>query len=240
MWTESEKIVLPITLGLIIIIALVLFVFLRKKSDKVKNIPLMIITLIMFVLEVIKQVRGIITGYDLWTIPLHFCSLFLYFYPLATLSRGKVKSFGVTMAFVSSCLMTLLFYFNPSSIIGDSAGDVFGSFSNFHTFTYHHLVMLFLFTGLMLNMFKVTKKSFIYVLIGFTIYGAVAVPLAHILNVNFCNLLTSNIPFMENLRLAVGQIIYTTVMFLFAISASCVLLLIKLGIEKLNSKSERK
>jgi len=233
MWTNDEKFVLPLTLGLILIISLIFCLWLRKKSEKIKNVPLMVITVIMLVLEIVKQILSIKEGYDYWTIPLHFCSLFLYFYPLATLTKGKIKEFGVTMAFVCSCLMTALFYFNPSSIISESASDVFGSFGNFHTFIYHHLVMLFLFTGLFLNMFKISKKSFIHVLIGFSIYALLAVPLAHVLNTNYCNILTSNIPFMESLRLKVGQIIYTIVMFLFAISASFMLILIKLGIAKI-------
>lgn len=235
-WTNEEKYILPLTLGIIIITGLVLCVLLRNKREKIKNIPLVTITIIMLVMEVIKQVISFKEGYDLWTIPLHFCSLFLYFYPLATLTKGKVKEFGVTMAFVSSCLMTALFYFNPSSIISESASNVFGSFSNFHTFIYHHLVMLFLFTGLLLNMFKVSKKSFVHVLIGFSAYALIAIPLAHVLDTNYCNILTSNIGFMENLRLNAGQIIYTIVMFLFAISASFVLILIKLGITKLRNK----
>ena len=60
--------------------------------------------------------------------------------------------------------------------------------------------------------------------------------MAYILDTNYCNILTSNIGFMESLRLSVGQIIYTIVMFLFAISASFVLLLVKLGITKLKNK----
>lgn len=236
MWTNDEKYILPLVLGVIVVISLVLYLLLRNKSNKIKNIPLVVITLTMLILEVVKQVIAFKEGYSTWTIPLHFCSLFLYFYPLATLTKGKLKDFGVTMAFVSSCLMTALFYFNPSSIISESASNIFGSFSNFHTFTYHHLVMLFLFTGLALNMFNVSKKSFIHILIGFTIYALVAIPLAHLLDTNYCNILTSNIGFMENLRLSVGQIIYTIVMFLFAISASFVLILIKLGINKIKRR----
>lgn len=236
MWTSDEKCVLPLTLGIIIIISLVLYAVLRNKQNKIKNIPLIVITLIMLILEVIKQIRAIKEGYNTWTIPLHFCSLFLYFYPLAVFCKGRIKEFGVTMSFVCSSLMTALFYFNPSSIISESASNVFGSFSCFHTFVYHHLVMLFLFTGLLLNLFKLNKNSFVYVLIGFTLYGAVAIPLAYTLNTNYCNILTSNIGFMEFLRLSVGQVIYTIVLFLFAISASFVLILLNLGITKLKRR----
>lgn len=236
MWTKDEVYILPLAIGVILIISIVLWLLLRKKSNKIKNIPLVVITLIMQVLEVIKQSREIKEGYSLWAIPLHFCSLFLYFYPLATLTNGKIKEFGITMSFVSSFLMTALFYFNPSSIISDSASDVFGNFSNFHTFIYHHLVILFLFIGLFLNLFKLSKFSFIHALVGFSVYALIAVPTAHIIDVNFCNILTSNIGFMEDFRLHVGQILYTIVMFLFAICSSFVLVLINLSIKKLKRK----
>ena len=37
-------------------------------------------------------------------------------------------------------------------------------------------------------------------------------PLAHILNVNFCNILHNSIAILENIRLAYGQVLYTFVM----------------------------
>lgn len=239
-WTNCDKIVLPISLLVILFIAFMLYFFLRKKSKKVKNIPLVIITIVILILEIIKQIKAIREGYDSWTIPLHFCSLFLYIFPLATLTKGEIRKFGIAMSFACSVIMTVMFYIGPASIIGAATTqNIFASFSSFHTFFYHHLVILFLVVGLLLNKFKLTKKSLFHVVVGFVIYSVVAVSFAHILNTNFCNILESNIAFMEDFRLKAGQIIYTIVMFLFGISASVAVCLINLGVYKLLERRKR-
>ena len=206
------------TLVGIVLITFLLWLFLHKKDIKYRQIPLMIITSIMLILEVIKQIYACQDGYNWWMFPMHFCSMFLYFYPLAVFAKGKVKNFGQTMAFACSMLMFLFFYIKPSDIIGYSPDHVFQDFYSFHTFTYHHLVILYLFTSLALNVYNINKWSFLHVVIGFTAYAAIAVTMAHALGVNYCNLLTSNIPFMESLRQSVGQILYTSIMGLIAIS----------------------
>ena len=216
-----------------VLIAFLLWAILRKKDIKYRTIPLMVITAIMLILEVVKQIISIKAGYSWWMFPMHFCSLFLYIYPLAVFAKGKIKDFGLTMAFVCSLLMFVFFYINPIDIIGLSPEHVFSDFYSFHTFIYHHLVILFLFASLLLNVYNINRRSFVHVLIGFTIYGVVAVSLAHALNVNFCNLLTSNIPFMESLRQSVGQILYTIIMWLIAISCSFAVCVTYLGIKRL-------
>ena len=65
-----------------------------------------------------------------------------------------------------------------------------------------------------------TKHFYIHVIIGLTCYLIVAVPTAHLLEVNFCNILTSNIPLMENIRVQFGQVIYTIVLYLVGIIGS--------------------
>ena len=83
-WTSSEAIVLPIALIVAILITLVVSFLTRKKGEVVRRIPLMVLSIIVWLLELVKQVLNIVSGYSLWAIPLHFCSLFLYFYPLAS------------------------------------------------------------------------------------------------------------------------------------------------------------
>lgn len=235
-WTKNEYIVLPITFLIIVILSLLILFFLKNKSEKIKLIPLKIITITMLVLECIKQVKNIREGYSLWTIPLHFCSLFLYFYPLAVFAKGKVQEFGKTMSLVSSLLMTVMFYLNPSSIIGDSSSNIFASFANIHTFIYHHLVILFLLTSLLLNVYKYNKRNYLYTVIGFVLYAVIAIPAAHALQVNFCNILVSNIPFMETFRLNVGQLLYTIVLFMFGISSGLVVVLLQFLLSKLKRR----
>ena len=216
-WTSSEAIVLPIALIVVILIALDVSFLTRKKGEVVRRIPLMVLSIIVWLLELVKQVLDIVSGYSLWAIPLHFCSLFLYFYPLASFFRGKVGEFGKTMCFVAGSFFIILFYFNPSSIIGSSCNNIFQDFSSFHTFTYHHIIILFYLTMLFSKLYLPSKKDFIFVPIGILGYAIIAIPLAHILNVNFCNILDSNIPFMETLRVNAGQVVYTIVLILVGV-----------------------
>ncbi len=211
-WSNSEKIVLPIALIIVLVAAFLISFLLRKRDEKIKRIPLMILTVITLVLEIVKQILGIINGYNLWNIPLHFCSLFLYFYPLASFFKGKVREFGSTMCIVSATLFLLLFYTNPSSIISSSCDNIFESFSTFHTFIYHHIILLFYFLLIFSQLYRPSTRDYIYNLIGIGGYALVAIPTAHLLNVNFCSLLKSVIPFMETLRLNAGQVVYTFVM----------------------------
>ena len=240
-WSKSDAIVLPLTLLAIVGATIFLWFLLYQKEDKLKKIPLIIITLTMLILEVIKQIKAIVEGYDFWTIPLHFCSLFLYFFPIAVFAKGKFQEFGKAMSLVCSAWLFCLFYFNPDSIISTRTTDnVFSSFSTFHTFFYHHLAIAFLFISVALGFYKINYKSLIYVLIGFTLYMAVVVPVTHLTQTNFCNMLFSNIPFMENLRQSVGQIIYTIVMYLIGVAGGCAMCLIYIGCIKLLFKLKNK
>lgn len=212
-WSSSQIVVLPLVLIIVIALAVITSYLTRNKSELVKRIPLIVIASVMLILEVVKQIYNMVIGYNFWTLPFHFCSLFLYFYPLASFFKGKVAEFGKTMSYVCGTLFLMLFYIDPTSIIGNSCDEIFATFSSFHTFTYHHLIILFYLILLISKLYHPTKWSFLYGAIGIAIYGIVAVPLAHILNVNFCNILHNSIPILENIRLLHGQVLYTCVMF---------------------------
>lgn len=236
-WSKVDFVVLPITLIAIVLIATFLYFLLRNKEEKFKKIPLIFITCFMLLLEGIKQIKSFVEGYDYWTIPLHFCSLFIYFYPLAVFAKGKVKDFGKTMSLVCSVLMFSLFYFSPDSIIGSqTTANIFSNYEAFHTFTYHHLVMLFLFTSLFLDFYKFKEDNFVHVIIGFTLYAIIMIPLAHILDTNFCDILETGIPFLESLRLFAGQWVYTMSFYTFSIVAGIAIIALQRYIENKNNK----
>ncbi len=239
-WTKAEAIVLPIALVIVLFVAILISYLLRNKREIIKKIPLMIITTIVLVLEVIKQILSIMDGYETWSIPLHFCSLFLYFYTFASFCKGKVAEYGKTMCFVAATFFIILFYINPSSIIGSSSENIFLTFNTFHTFVYHHLILLFYFIMLFSKLYKPSKRDYIYVIVWITSYALVAIPLAHILDTNFCNLLTSNIPFMETLRLNAGQFVYTMVMVLFGlVGGELIVLVSNLIYKKIKNRKQK-
>ena len=222
-WSQDEKLVLPLMLLSIIAITLFLHLILKNKSDRVRAIPLQVITSVILVLEIIKQIRNIVIGFSPWALPFHFCSMFVFFFPLAQFSKGKVRDTMKPVAFTAALAMFALFYFNPGSIISGSASDVFADFGSFHTFTFHHLIILYLFLSIAMKNYIPNKKDWLRVLIIMSIYYVIGVSLSHALDVNYCNFLTSNIPFMESLRLKAGQVVYTISMF-FAIPCGTTLL----------------
>lgn len=90
-WTKEEKLVLPIALAIIVVISIITCFLTRKQNETVRKILLMIISATMLILEVAKQTINIKNGYFYWAIPFHFCSLFLYFFPLASFFKGRFE-----------------------------------------------------------------------------------------------------------------------------------------------------
>lgn len=214
-WQGLEFIVLPIMLIGIILIAILLGVLLKNKSENIKAIPLQIITIIILILEIIKQIKNIQNGFSTWALPFHYCSMFVFFFPLSQFSKGKVKLIMKPVTFICGLTMLFAFYCAPSLIIGDSSSNVFTSFSNFHTFTFHHLVILYVILSLTLNNYKSTRKDYLYVMLVMASYCVLGITLSHILDTNYCNFLTSNIILMEKIRVSIGQVGYSIIMFIF-------------------------
>ena len=166
-WSAKEKIILPIMIVVLLIFAVGICLLTRNKSERIKRLPLFIITIILLILEVAKQIYNICIGYNLWAIPLHFCSLFMFFYSFSNFGKGKLKRFGDIMTVCCTFLVIVLFYLNPSNIIAESCENVFANFSYFHTFTYHHLLFLYYFIFLGSNLIVAKFSDLIYILIGF-------------------------------------------------------------------------
>ena len=104
-YNETDFIVLPISLAIIILITIVLRFTLKNKSDKVKNIPLIVISAILIILEIIKQTKNL-TGekFDPYALPFHYCSLFVFTFPLAHFTKGKVKKFFTPIAYITALI----------------------------------------------------------------------------------------------------------------------------------------
>ena len=214
-WNSTDVIFLPIALLILIGITLVLYGTLRDKSKDIRKIPLYVITAIILVLEVAKQIYYIVIGYSFWALPLHFCSLFLYAFPLMLWAKGRLQYCGNSVALISTSMLLICFYLSPDSILGPSAtANFFKEFLYFHTIVYHHLALLFLFVGLSLDLFDFDISNLVYFWISFAFYSVIVVIFANILHTNFINLLENVIPILEKLRQEFGMAIYTVVMFL--------------------------
>lgn len=220
MWSKLHLITLLPALVVFGLLAWLIGYLLRNKSEKIRMIPIQIIAIILIVLEIIKQAYCIIDGYDLYAIPLHFCSLFLYLFPAMAFYNGKHKDSIRIWTLLSCMILFCGMLVGPTLIYGVGSLEGFATnFLSFHTVTYHNLVLFGLFLIIALRLFKTnTKRDLLTILFGYLSYGIIAGSMAQILKTNFNNFYQSNIPFVENIRLVVvenlgwfGQFLYVCV-----------------------------
>lgn len=219
-WTPLHVYTLIPQFVVYIALAFLLSRVLKNKSYETQLLPLKICTILLLVLEVAKQIMGVVTGYDTYWIPLHFCSLFLYFHPLACFYMGKLRNTFLMIAGVVSTCLFLFMTVYPNLIYSDDAIRSMwayvigkgGSFFELHTVLFHGIGLftffLFLFQGLV--RFD-TKKDVLRILIVYGAYCIIVGPFSQLIDTNFNNFVRSNAPFLEDARL---QIIESTGAFL--------------------------
>jgi hypothetical protein len=227
LWTKTHALSLLPAVAVMLLLTGLLRYYLGRKPLHIRIIPLQVVAVILFLLEIGKQVLSFRNGYDLYHIPLHFCSLFIFMLPLAAFYRGKGQETirGITAALCASVAGLTLIY--PDLIY--SAGNVqefFTNYFSFHTVFFHNLVILACFLMLGLNLYapgqKGEKKTVLFFIIG---YCAIAAPVAQILQTNFNNFYRCNIAPLEAIRAAVeaalgytpAQILYVCIVVLMDI-----------------------
>ncbi|MBO5713762.1 MAG: YwaF family protein [Clostridia bacterium] len=227
LWTKEHFYLIIPSFIIFIIFSIFLGKALKNKSEKEKYIPLQIITIILLALEFMKQGYNIKDdGYDLYALPFHYCSLFLYLLPFHSFYKGKYKK--TTDALALSCLASLFIFMLAIPNVVFSAGNIleyFDNFSSFHTVTFHLLVCLYFTLTLSLKLYNFDVKHDLKVTAIFlAIYVIIATILSFSLKVNFHNLYKCNLAIVEEIRLAMmsaigilGHIIYVVVLFILTI-----------------------
>jgi hypothetical protein len=209
LWTPQHTRTLLPALAVMLLIGIVLRLTMGGKSFKVRMIPIQVIAVILVLLEVGKQAVSFFRGYDLYHIPLHFCSLFIFAMPAMAFYRGKHQKqvFGVTSALCGSVFLLMLIY--PNLIYGPwNVEGFFKDYLDFHTVAFHNLVMLAFVLIVALNLHtpgaKGENKAVVLFMLGFC---AVSATMAQILKTNFANFYQCNIPPLEQVRLSLAGII---------------------------------
>ena len=202
LWTPAHlKTLLP-SIGVMLILCVVLRLWLGKKPRRIRMIPLQVIAVMLLMLEIGKQTISFTRGYDLYHIPLHFCSLFLFSIPLMAFYRGKQSSAVSTVTTVLCGSATLLMTVYPALIY--SAGNVeeyVSEFMSFHTVTFHTLVYFAFLLILSLQLYgEFGRREQKVTLVAITVYSVVAAVAAQLLKTNFTNMYHCNVPPVENLR----------------------------------------
>lgn len=118
LWTSAHAKTLPPAVLAMIILSVILRLTLGKREKRIRIIPMQILTVILLILEVVKQVVSFYRGYDLYHIPLHFCSLFLFVFPAMCFYRGKYENLvgGISSGLCAATAGLTLIY--PNLIYG--------------------------------------------------------------------------------------------------------------------------
>ena len=208
LWTaEHAKTLIPAVAVMIVIAGILRAVL--KKDENIRMIPIQILTCILLVLEVGKQVLSLVQGYDLYCLPFHYCSLFLYVMPVMSFYKGKHRHavFTVSTALCASVFLLMLIY--PALIYG--AGNIqnfFNGYFDFHTVAFHNIVMFIFVLIVALDIHVPAPKGDSKPIIIFVLcFCAVSASMAHILKTNYANYYSCNVPVLEELRLTVQGLI---------------------------------
>lgn len=253
LWTLTHFLQIIPTFILLAVLSALTALLLRKCPTRVKFIPLQVIAVLLLVLEVMKQINSIGPdgSYNLYSLPFHYCSLFLYLLPFHAFYRGKHSFVTDTAAF--GCLASLMLdmLLMPAVIYSDAnIRNYFATFGDFHTVTFHNLVVFYFMLTVALGLYELKPKRDMKIMGAvLAVYVTVAAILSYSLKVNFHNLYECNIGFIENVRLAIvnalgvfGTILYVVILFiltiLFAYAAYFLAMAVIKGINKIQKRKE--
>lgn len=205
LWTREHAVTLLPTLGVMVVLAAILRMALGGKKWEIRMIPFQVLACIALALEIGKQIVSAYRGYDLYHLPFHFCSLFIFMLPVMAFYRGKYSCAvrAITSALCTAVFLLMMIY--PNLIY--SAGNIteyFDEFMSFHTVAFHNIVVFEFVLILALELHSPGPKGEVRAVVVFTgCFCGVAATMAQLLKTNFANFYSCNIPVFETLRIAV-------------------------------------
>lgn len=227
MWTQTHFWQIIPTFAVMIALAIVLAIVLRGKSEKIRRLPFQILAVGLLVLEVIKQIDSFgEDGYNFYALPFHFCSLFLYAYPLHAFYKGKYKKIVDTIAFACGASLFFFMFVMPTVVYSENnIRGYFDNYDNFHTVTFHAYACFYFLLMVAMGEYTPDTKHDVKVISAFfSGYVVVATAMSYIANENFHNLRTCNLQAGEDIRVALvnsmgwgGQVLYTAAMFVLTV-----------------------
>jgi len=224
LWSKAHTQTLLPALAVMVILSILFRLILGKKSLKIRMIPIQIIAVLLVLLEIGKQVNSFKNGYDLYHIPLHYCSLFLFTLPVMAFYKGNHRQtvYGVTAGVCGALFLLMLIY--PALIY--SSWDIENYFQNYfamHTVTFHNLVMFAFLLIIALCVHKPQAKGEVKSVIVFTsAFCIISATTAQILKTNYANFYQCNIPPLENLRQMIQTVLGywpTQILYIVIVSA---------------------
>ncbi len=209
LWSaEHIKTLLPATL-IMVVIAVILRMLLGKKDLKIRMIPFQILACILFALEIGKQGLSLYEGYDLYHLPFHFCSMLIFLPLVMSFYRGKHQNAftAITCAVCTATALLTIIY--PCLIYSaDNIKKFFQGYFDFHTVAFHNIVIFAAILILALDLHTPAPKGEAKPIILFIIcFCVVSATMAQLLQTNFNNFYSCNIPPLEDLRIQMQGIL---------------------------------
>lgn len=206
LWTAAHAKTLIPAIAVMLVLTYVLCRLLGKKEIKLRLLPLQIIACVLVLLEIGKQTVSMLRGYDLYHLPFHFCSLFIFALPALAFYKGKYVHavYEVVSALCAALFLLMLIY--PNLIY--SAWDIenyFRDYMAFHTVTFHNLVMLAAMLLPALDIRSGKKRAWKAVILSTAAFCAVSATMAQLLKTNYANFYSCNIPVFETLRTSLQE-----------------------------------
>jgi len=201
LWTPEHARTLIPALCVMLLLGIAAAKWLRGKSEKIRLIPMQVMACLLVALEIGKQAVSLWRGYDLYHLPFHICSLFIFLLPVMAFYRGKYRQqmTAITGAFCASVFLLMLIY--PNLIYSDgNIREFFTDYLSFHTVAFHNIVM-FAFVMIAALQMHVPRKGDQKAVVLFTVgFCLVSSTMAQLLKTNFANFYSCNIPVFENIR----------------------------------------
>ncbi|MDR2557425.1 MAG: YwaF family protein [Mycoplasmataceae bacterium] len=146
MWTRGELIIILPIVVLTIISFLAIKVYYDRHPEKNKIVPFMYVTIILLTCEIVKQLWSFfaIHPYDTFYLPFTVCASNLIWYSLISFSKKDSKKYqlGCCGAYIINILVTLLIFFQPSSVaLVKDDGNFMFSIQYFNGIIFHYLEM---------------------------------------------------------------------------------------------------
>ena len=232
LWTSEHIRTLLPSLAVMLIIGAVLHFVLKDKPLKIRMIPLQILAVILVALEIGKQALSLKVGYDLYHLPFHFCSMFIFALPIVAFYNGKHrrKVCGVGAALCASLMLLMLIY--PNLIYsGANIREFFTNYFSFHTVAFHNVVMLFFVLIVALQIHTPAPKGEPKVVVLFVVvFCVISATMAQLLKTNYANYYSCNIPPLEAVRVSLqGVLGYGLTQLLYVLIVSALNILFVLG-----------
>lgn len=212
LWTVQHGKTLVPAIALMIGLGVLLRCTIGKKDRSIRMIPMQVIAVLLVALEIGKQVVSLVRGYDLYHLPFHFCSLYIFVVPIMAFYRGKHKDTVCHVCLAVSASLFLIMLIYPALIY--SAWDIenfFGEYMALHTVAFHNLVMLAFVLMIALDIpapgQKMAIKPVVLFVLGFCV---VAASMSHILKTNYASFYTCNVPALESVRISLQGVLGTT------------------------------